>query len=71
MAGLTFREVVVKGSIMGAIIAIPTLVVFLGLWWVVGDLMIAAVGGAAAHFIALVFAFRLAKRFLVSREPSK
>lgn len=71
MAGLTSRDVAVKGSIMGIIIAVPTVVVFLVLWWLTGDLLMPAVAGAAVHFIALVFAFRLAKRFLVRREPGK
>ncbi|MCE2508306.1 MAG: hypothetical protein J4G04_03265 [Nitrosopumilaceae archaeon] len=71
MAGLTSRDVAVKGSIMGIIIAAPTIVVFLVLWGVTGDLLMPAVAGAAVHFIALVFAFRLAKKFLVRQEPEK
>ena len=69
MAGLTSRDVAVKGSVIGIIIAAPTVVVFLVLWELTGDLMMPAVAGAAVHFVALVFAFRLAKRFLVRREP--
>ena len=71
MAGLTPRDVAVKGSIMGIIIAAPTIVVFLVLWGVTGDLLMPAVAGAAVHFIALVFAFRLAKKFLVRQESEK
>lgn len=71
MAGLTSRDLAVKGSIIGIIIAAPTIVVFLVLWGLTGDLLMPAVAGAAVHFVALVFAFRLAKRFLVRREPGK
>lgn len=65
MAGLTFRDMMVKGSALGAIIAVPTVAIFLALWYVTGDMLIPAVVGAAVHFVALLFAFRLAKRILV------
>lgn len=71
MAGLSTRDVMVKGSILGAIIAVPTVAVFLVLWSITGDFMMPAVAGVVAHFVALVFAFRLAKRLLVQREPDK
>ena len=71
MAGLTSRDVAVKGSIIGVIIAVPTVVVFMVLWALTGDLLIPAVAGAAVHFVALVFAFRLAKKFLVRRDPER
>lgn len=71
MAGLTSRDVAVKGSIIGVIIAVPTVVVFLVLWSLTGDLMIPAAAGAGVHFVALVFAFRLAKKFLVGRDPKR
>lgn len=71
MAGLSSRDLAVKGSIIGIIIAAPTVVVFLVLWGLTGDLLMPAVAGAAVHFVALVFAFRLAKKFLVRREPEK
>ena len=71
MAGLTSRDVAVKGSIIGVIIAVPTVVVFMVLWALTGDLLIPAVVGAVVHFAALVFAFRLAKKFLVRRDPER
>lgn len=71
MAGLTSRDVAVKGSIIGVIIAVPTVVVFMVLWGLTGDLLMPAVAGAAVHFVALVFAFRLAKKFLVRRDPER
>ena len=71
MAGLTSRDVAVKGSLIGVIIAVPTVAVFLALWGLTGDLLMPAVAGAAVHFVALVFAFRMAKKFLVRRDPER
>ncbi len=71
MAGLTFRDMMVKGSALGAVIAVPTVAVFLGLWYATGDLLVPAVAGAVVHFAALLFAFRLAKRILVSGGSGK
>lgn len=67
MERLSSRDILVKGSILGAIMTVPSVSTFLALWYVTGDLMMPAVVAAAVHFAGMVFAYRLAKRILVKR----
>lgn len=71
VAGLSRRDLLVKGSMLGAIITVPTLVVFLSLWAVTGELLMPAIAGAAVHFVAMAFSMKIAKRILIKREPEE
>lgn len=71
VAGLSRRDLLVKGSMLGAIITVPTLAVFLSLWAVTGELLMPAIAGAAVHFVAMAFSIKIAKKILVKREPEE
>ena len=71
VAGLSRRDLLVKGSMLGAIITVPTLVVFLSLWVVTGELLMPAIAGAAVHFVAMAFSIKIAKKILIKREPGE
>lgn len=71
VAGLSRRDLLVKGSMLGAIITVPTLAVFLSLWAVTGELLMPAIAGAAVHFVAMAFSIKIAKKILIKREPEE
>ena len=67
---LTMKEVVKKGSIIGAIVTVPSLAVFFAVWVVLDDMMIGAVSGVITHFVAMGFSLKISKRLLMgSGEP--
>ncbi len=61
------RELLYKGSAIGAMITAPSLAAFALVWWYTGDMAVAAGVAAAAHVGALVMAFKIARKFLVKR----
>lgn len=61
---LTMKEVVKKGSIIGAIVTVPSLAVFFAVWVVLDDMMIGAVSGVITHFVAMGFSLKISKRLL-------
>ena len=69
MAHISGRDILVRGSIIGAITTVPSVSIFLGLWALTGDLITPAIAAAAAHFVAMGFALKFAKRFLIKRDP--
>ncbi|MCY4252804.1 MAG: hypothetical protein OXU86_02300 [Thaumarchaeota archaeon] len=70
MAGsMGTRELLYKGSVLGAMITGPSLVAFAAVWHYSGDMAAAAGVAAAVHVGALVMAFKFAKRFLVRGVP--
>lgn len=71
VAGLSQRDLLVKGSMLGAIITVPTLAVFLSLWAVTGELLMPAIAGATVHFVAMAFSIKIAKKILIKREPGE
>ena len=71
MSKLSSKDILVRGSALGAVLMVPTLVVFLGLWAATGELIMPAIAGAAVHFVALGFSVKIAKRLLVKRDPGE
>ena len=65
--GMGTRELLYKGSAIGAMITAPSLAAFAIAWSQTGDMALAAGVAAAAHVGALVVACKVAKRFLVRR----
>ncbi len=61
------RELLYKGSAIGAMITAPSLAAFALVWGYTDDMALAAGVAAAAHVGALVVAFKVAKRFLIKR----
>jgi hypothetical protein len=56
------KDIFLKGSIIGALITIPSLVAFFVSWFVLGDQMIALIVGVVVHFIGMGFSFKLSKK---------
>lgn len=68
MATLSSRDILARGSILGAMLALPSVGIFLVLWYVTDDVMIPAIVGAAVHFVAMGFSLKFAKKFLIKRD---
>jgi ABC-type uncharacterized transport system permease subunit len=56
------KGIFLKGSIIGAIITLPSLVAFFVSWLVTGDKITSLIIGAAVHFIGMGFSFKISKR---------
>ena len=71
---LTTKEIVKKGSIIGAIVTVPSLAVFFAVWVALDDMMIGAVSGVITHFVAMGFSLKISKRLLLGggeQSPSR
>ena len=62
---LTKKNLVMRGTLVAAIITVPSLIVFFALWVVLDDLVQAAIIGGVAHFVAMGLSLRISRRFLV------
>jgi len=66
--GLTTREIVIRGSIIGGIVTVPSLAVFFVVWLVLEDLMVGAIAGVITHFVAMGFSLKISKRLLIKKN---
>jgi len=64
---LKISEIILKGTIMGAIVTIPSIIVFLITWIVLDNLITAIIVGAIVHFIAMGFSLKISKKILVKK----
>ena len=64
---LSSRDIVVRGSMLAAVIAIPSIAAFLVSWHILDDYVVAAVIGGVVHFVAMGFSLRLSRRLHVRR----
>lgn len=60
-SGMKTSQMLYKGSIIGAMVTIPSLVAFILTWHFSDDLLVSAIVGAIVHGIALVASFKVAK----------
>ncbi len=51
-----------RGSIIGAIITVPSLVAFFVSWMVTGDKFTSLIVGVVVHFIGMGFTLKLSKK---------
>ena len=65
---LTLQEIILKGSIIAAIVTIPSIVTFLIAWKILDNLIQAAIIGAVIHFIAMGFSLKISKKLSVKRD---
>jgi ABC-type uncharacterized transport system permease subunit len=56
------KGIFLKGSIIGAIITIPSLVAFFVSWMVTGDKFVSLIVGVVVHFIGMGFTLKLSKK---------
>ena len=59
---LKISEIILKGTIMGAIVTIPSIIAFLITWFVLDNLITAIIVGGIVHFIAMGFSLKISKK---------
>jgi ABC-type uncharacterized transport system permease subunit len=62
------KGIFLKGSIIGAIITIPSLVAFFVSWLVTGDKMISLIVGVVVHFVGMGFTLNLSKKLFRAKQ---
>ncbi|MDX1441064.1 MAG: hypothetical protein R3237_01225 [Nitrosopumilaceae archaeon] len=67
---LTLKEIILKGSFIAILVVIPSLSVFFASWFVLDDLLQAAIIGGVVHFIAMGFSLKISKNFLTKTRGS-
>jgi len=65
---LTMKEIILKGSIIAVIVTVTSLTTFAISWFILDNLMQAAIIGGVIHFIAMGFSLKISKKLLVKRE---
>jgi len=65
---VTKIDLITKGSLVAAIITIPTLVVFFGVWTITDDLLYGAIAGLIANFAALGAAFKIVTKKFTKKK---
>ncbi len=65
---LTMKEIFLKGSIIAVIVTVPSITTFAISWFVLDNLMQAAIIGGVIHFIAMGFSLKISKKLLVKQE---
>jgi hypothetical protein len=65
---LTMKEIILKGSIIAVIVTVPSITTFAASWFLLGDLMQAAIIGGIIHFIAMGFSLKISKKLLVKKD---
>lgn len=61
-------DLITKGSLAAAIITVPTLVVFFGVWTITDDLLYGAIAGLIANFLALGGAFKIVTKKFTQKK---
>ena len=65
---LTLGDIVLKGSIIAAIVSVPSLLAFILSWMILDDLLHAAIIGGIVHFIAMGFSLKISKKLLIKYD---
>ena len=66
-AKLTKKEIFLRGSIIALITTVPSLIVFVVIWFVLDDVIVGAISGAIVHFVAMGFSLKISKKLLVKK----
>ncbi len=61
----TKRDIMLRGTVIAVLISVPSLVAFVLVWIILGDMILGAILGAVIHFIAMGFSLKISKRLLV------
>lgn len=62
------KGIFLKGSIIGAIITIPSLIAFFVSWMITGDKMVSLIVGIVIHFIGMGFSLKLSKKLFKIKQ---
>ena len=65
---LSMKSIVLKGSIIAVIVTVPSITTFAISWFILDNLMHAAIIGGIVHFIAMGFSLKISKKLLVKKE---
>ena len=58
---VTLSKILWKSSILALIFTVPALVIFLGIYYGTGNLIVGAVVGFGIHFVTIAFSGRISK----------
>jgi hypothetical protein len=64
----TSNDIFVKGTIIAILITIPSLSSFFIAWFVLNDIILAAIVATIIHFIAMGFSFKISKKIFIKRS---
>jgi hypothetical protein len=64
---LKISEIVLKGTIMATIVAVPSIITFLICWIILDNILTAIIVGGIIHFIAMGFSLKISKKILVKK----
>ena len=67
---LSNTEIISKGSFVAAIITVPTLASFFGVWQVSDNLLYGAVAGLIVNFVSIGFSFKIVRKLLVKKQDN-
>jgi hypothetical protein len=62
------NDIFVKGTIIAILITIPSLSSFFIAWYVLNDIILAAIMATIIHFIAMGFSFKISKKIFIKRS---
>ena len=64
---LSISQIALRGTIIAAIITIPSIISFILTWIILDNLIYAAILGAVTHFIAMGFSLKISKKILAKK----
>lgn len=62
------KGIFLKGSIIGAIITIPSLIAFFASWIITGDKITSLIIGIVVHFIGMGFSLKISKKLFKIKQ---
>ena len=65
---LSTSEIILKSTVVGVIIAVPTIIAFLAVWNMSDDLLYGAITGLIVNFVAMGLSFKIVKKFFVKTQ---
>jgi preprotein translocase subunit SecF len=64
---ISSTNIFLRGTLIAVIITIPSLTAFFIGWYIIDDLIIAAIIGVVVHFISMIFILKISKRLFASK----
>ncbi len=64
---LSISKIALRGTIIAAIITIPSIIAFILTWIILDNLIYAIILGAVVHFIAMGFSLKISKTILAKK----
>jgi hypothetical protein len=64
----TSNDIFVKGTIIAIFITIPSLSSFFIVWFILNDIILAAIVATIIHFFAMGFSFKISKKIFAKEN---